>query len=172
MNVVKVDQLKSLLSQETHNEAIILDVRTRGEFNNERIVGTTNIPLDEIEKHIDELKQYKHVYIHCNSGNRSQQACQKLSSIGLDNLVNVEGGIQAWKSAGFPIFRSTKARLPIMQQVQIVTGSLVVTGVVLSELISSWLLGISAFVGMGLVYAGLSGTCTMGLLLSRMPWNR
>lgn len=172
MQAVKVDQLRNLLSQETPNEAIILDVRTRSEFSGERIVGTTNIPLDEIEKHVDELKQYKHVYIHCNSGNRSQQACQKLSSIGLDNLVNVEGGLQAWKTAGFPVFRNTRSRLPIMQQVQVAAGSLVVVGVVLSEVISTWLIGISAFVGLGLVYAGLSGNCMMGLLLARMPWNR
>jgi len=172
MQAIQVNQLKQLLSEDNAADAIILDVRTRSEHAGERIVGATNIPLDEIEHHIDDLRHYKHIYIHCNSGNRSVQACQKLDSLGLNNLVNVEGGIQAWKQAGFPIFKNTKAPLPIMQQVQVAAGSFVVGGVALSQLVDPLFLAISGFVGAGLVFSGMTGTCTLGVILSRMPWNR
>ena len=172
MQSIQVDQLRQVMQQDQAGEAIILDVRTAGEYQAERIEGTANIPLDEINRHLDNLRGYKHVYVHCASGNRSNQACQKLDTLGLDNIVNVEGGINAWKQAGFPVYRSTRATLPIPQQVHVAAGSLVLTGVVLGTLVNPVFYGISAFVGAGLTFAGLSGTCMMGLLLARMPWNR
>ena len=172
MNIISVAELREMLHGEAADDALILDVRTRGEYKGEHIMGTTNIPLDEIQHHTDELRRYRHVYIHCASGNRSTQACHKLDSLGLENMVNVQGGIQSWKDAGFPVFRDSKAPLPMMQQVQVAAGSLVLTGVSLSVLIDPLLLGISAFVGGGLTYAGLSGNCMMAKLLGRMPWNQ
>ena len=172
MQTIQVNALKNVLSQERAGDAIILDVRTPAEYNGERIEGTANIPLDQINQHIDTLRDYKHIYVHCASGNRSSQACQKLGTLGLDNIVNVEGGISAWKDAGFPVFRSTKATLPIQQQVHIVAGSLAFTGAVLGLIINPAFVLISAFVGAGLTFAGVTGTCTMGLILARMPWNR
>jgi rhodanese-related sulfurtransferase len=172
MQTIQVATFRDVLNQDHAGDAVILDVRTPSEHNSERILGTTNIPLDEIEKHLDELRGYKHVYVHCASGNRSSQACQKLSTLGLDNIINVEGGLSAWKDAGFPIFKNESAPLPIPQQVHVVAGSLVLTGAVLGLLLNPLFILISAFVGAGLTYAGLSGTCMMGVLLARMPWNR
>ena len=172
MQKIQVTQLKDVLNQDRAGEAIILDVRTSGEYQSEHIEGTANIPLSEIDRHIDNLKQYKHIFIHCASGNRSSQACQKLGTLGLDNIVNVEGGLSAWKQAGFPVYRSTRATLPINQQVHVAAGTLILSGMVLGTLINPALYGISAFVGAGLTFAGLTGTCTMGLILARMPWNR
>ncbi len=172
MQSIQVSQLRDVMQQDRAGEAIILDVRTAGEYQGERIEGTSNIPLDDIKRHIDTLKGYKHVYVHCASGNRSSQACQRLDTLGLDNIVNVEGGINAWKQAGFPVYRSTRATLPIQQQVHVAAGSLVLTGVVLGTVVNPAFYAVSAFVGAGLTYAGLSGTCMMGLLLARMPWNQ
>jgi len=172
MQTIQVNALKTVLNQDRAGDAIILDVRTPAEYNGEHIEGTANIPLDEINKHVDTLRGYKHIYVHCASGNRSTQACQKLDTLGLDNIINVEGGISAWKDAGFPVFRNRKATLPIMQQVQIVAGSLAFMGAVLGLIINPAFVLISAFVGAGLTFAGVTGTCTMGLILARMPWNR
>lgn len=172
MQTIQANQLRELIRQDNLGEAVIIDVRTANEYRNERIDGTANVPLDEIERHVDNLRQYKHVYVHCASGGRSSQACQKLNTLGLDNIVNVQGGINAWKDAGFPVYRSTKYTLPIQQQVQIAAGSLVLLGVILSTLVHPLWLGLSAFVGAGLTFAGVTGTCTMGLILARMPWNR
>lgn len=172
MQRVQVHELKNILGQDRADEAIILDVRTPSEYASERIEGTVNIPLNEIDRHIDNLRHYKHVYVHCASGGRSSQACEKLNTFGLENMVNVEGGLSAWKTAGFPIYRSTKAPLPLNQQVHVAAGSLVLLGTTLGTLINPAFVGIAAFVGAGLTFAGLTGNCMMGLLLARMPWNR
>ena len=58
-----------------------------------------------------------------------------------------------------------------MRQVQIVAGSLVALGVALGVLVSPWMLILPAFVGCGLVFAGVSGWCGMARLLAVMPWN-
>lgn len=172
MQAITVQELRDVLHREPADEMLILDVRTRSEYRNEHIIGVANIPLDEIERHTDELSKYKHIYIHCNSGSRSTQACQQLARLGMANMVNVQGGIQEWKNAGFPVNKSERFVLPIMQQVQIVAGSLVVLGALLALLLNPLFVLLSLFVGGGLVFAGFSGTCTMGLILSRMPWNR
>lgn len=171
MQTIEASQLRNLLKQDSLEDAVILDVRTPTEYAGERIDGTANIPLDEIERHVENLRRYKHVYVHCASGMRSTQACEKLNTLGLDNIVNVIGGINAWKDAGFPVYRSTKATLPINQQIQLAAGSMALTGGLLS-FVNGWFALIPVGVGLGLTYAGYSGTCMMGLLLTRMPWNR
>ena len=84
----------------------------------------------------------------------------------------LEGGLQAWKRAGLPVIADRKAPLPIMRQVQIVAGSLVLLGIVLAVLVSPWFMALSAFVGAGLIVAGITGFCGMANLLLHMPWNR
>lgn len=61
---------------------------------------------------------------------------------------------------------------PLMRQVQIAAGALVLLGVILSQTIAPAWIALSAFVGAGLVFAGLSGFCGMARLLPLMPWNR
>jgi rhodanese-related sulfurtransferase len=62
--------------------------------------------------------------------------------------------------------------LPLMRQVQIAAGLLVLLGVVLAVTVAPAFIGLSAFVGAGLTFAGLSGWCGMAQLLALMPWNR
>jgi rhodanese-related sulfurtransferase len=64
------------------------------------------------------------------------------------------------------------APLPIMRQVQIAAGLLVLLGIALAVLVSPWFMALPAFVGAGLVLAGLTGFCGMANLLRHMPWNR
>jgi rhodanese-related sulfurtransferase len=91
---------------------------------------------------------------------------------GWPDVWQLKGGIEAWRKAGFPVVGNAKAPISIMRQVQIAAGSIVLVGVVLGMLVSPWMLGISAFVGAGLVFSGASGTCGMAAMLSLMPWNR
>ena len=84
--------------------------------------------------------------------------------------MNVEGGTQAWDAAGLPVIRGQKA-ISLERQVRIAAGSLVLTGAVLSHWVHPWWIGLSGFVGAGLIFAGITDTCGMGLLLARMPWN-
>ena len=82
------------------------------------------------------------------------------------------GGIEGWKAAGLGVAADRSKPVEIMRQVQIAAGSLVVLGVLLGFVIHTGFFLLSAFVGAGLVFAGVSGTCAMAKLLGFMPWNR
>ena len=99
------------------------------------------------------------------------KACEAFVAAGFNTIVNVEGGTKAWEEAGYSVARGKKA-MSLERQVRIAVGLLVLTGVVLSELVHPYLIGISAFVGAGLVFAGITDTCGMGMLLAKMPWNQ
>jgi len=110
------------------------------------------------------------LYVICLSGGRGQIACEKLTAAGL-NVVNIEGGTSAWAAADLPIIRGKKS-ISLERQVRIAAGSLVLLGCVLGFLIHPLGYVLSAFIGAGLVFAGVTNTCGMGMLLARMPWNR
>lgn len=171
MKTISIEQFHKLLQKPLDNKTLAIDVRTPGEYTSEYIEGIQNYPLDQIESFTPELKKYKSVYVLCNSGNRSSRACTTLTKIGLKSLINVEGGMLAWKKRKYPSIKG-KGSISIMRQVQITAGSLVLAGVLLSLYIDPRFIWVSGFVGAGLMFAGLSGTCAMGSLLSQMPWNR
>ena len=149
-----------------------VDVRSAMEYSGEWIDGSWNIPLPELEARMGELaKSGKPVVILCRTGNRSLMAAQVLERRGFRDYRILEAGITGWRKAGLPVKQGVK-RLSIERQVQIAAGSLILLGVLLGTLVNPWLYGVSAFVGAGLTFAGLSGFCGMGLLLLKMPWNR
>jgi rhodanese-related sulfurtransferase len=111
------------------------------------------------------------LYLICRSGSRGQKACEKFLAAGFKNVVNVEGGTLAWAECGLPVVRGRKA-MSLERQVRIAAGSLVLIGAVLAWLVHPAFLVLSALVGAGLVFAGITDTCGMGMLLARMPWNR
>jgi rhodanese-related sulfurtransferase len=110
------------------------------------------------------------LYLICRSGARGNQACEKFLKAGFANVVNVDGGTLACQDAGLPLVRGQKT-ISLERQVRIAAGSLVLLGIGLGWLVHPYLLGLSAFVGAGLVFAGVTDTCGMGMLLARMPWN-
>ena len=109
----------------------------------------------------------------CKSGSRSADAARRfLKATGETETHQLAGGIEAWQAAGLPVERSAHApKLDIMRQVQITAGGLVLLGV-LGSFIHPAFIGLSAFVGAGLVFAGVSGWCGMARLLGSLPWNR
>lgn len=83
---------------------VILDVRSPEEWAQIHIPGSLNIPHDEVENHIDELKKYQKIFIHCRSGGRAQRAFATLKGKGLTNLYCLgDTGIMAWMDEGYPI---------------------------------------------------------------------
>jgi rhodanese-related sulfurtransferase len=108
----------------------------------------------------------------CRSGGRAQKAAEKFLREGFNESVVVTGGTQAWIDAGLPVERGTIKVMSLERQVRIVAGSLVFIGVVLGWFVHRGFFGLSAFVGAGLVFAGITDFCGMGLLLARMPWNK
>lgn len=149
----------------------VIDVRSPDEYQYKHIPHSINIPSDELLSRLNEIPQDRNVSIICQSGMRSSEACRRLDHLGIPQLATVEGGLTAFEKAGGPVQKSNQV-LPLMRQVQIAAGSLVLTGIILSRLVHPAFLFISLFVGCGLIFAGLSGWCGMAVLLSRMPWNR
>lgn len=150
--------------------AELIDVRTPVEFRGLHAIPARNVPLDRLET-IAEGDRTRRLYVICQSGARGAKARDELASRGFTNVINVEGGTLAWEKAGLPVVRGKKA-ISLERQVRIAAGSLVLLGVVLSWLVHPYWIGISAFVGAGLVFAGVTDTCGMALILARMPWNQ
>ena len=80
-----------------NKEAIIIDVRTPGEYRDGHIPGVVNIPLDELEKRIGEIPKDKKVVLICRTGNRSAQGTKLLRSKGFSNVYNSTSGMTSWK---------------------------------------------------------------------------
>ncbi|QDV31854.1 Inner membrane protein YgaP [Planctopirus ephydatiae] len=151
----------------------LIDVRTPVEYREVHVDFARNVPLDQLNA--TELASGRNgsapLYVICRSGSRGKQACEKFLAAGYTNVVNVEGGTQAWDQAGLPVVRGQKA-ISLERQVRIAAGLLVLVGSVLGAFVSPYWIGLSAFVGAGLTFAGITDTCGMGMILARMPWNQ
>lgn len=159
-----------LADQLAEQRVKVIDMREPMEFASGHIAGSLNVPLSRITQ--ADLPKGPLVLV-CHSGNRSAQALAQLMQQGHPHpLVDLEGGIPAWQQAGLPMRQLKNAPLPLMRQVQIAAGSLVLLGLILGTWVApAWIL-LSWFVGAGLVFAGISGFCGMARLLAAMPWNR
>jgi len=153
----------------------LIDVRTPVEFQELHVQLARNVPLDRLDPQAIQAERLGNadqpLYVVCRSGSRGKQACEKLLAAGLVNVVNVEGGTLACEAAGLPVVRGRKA-ISLERQVRIAAGLLVVAGSALGFWVHPYMIGLAAFVGAGLVFAGITDTCGMGLLLARMPWNQ
>jgi rhodanese-related sulfurtransferase len=152
----------------------LIDVRTPVEFREMHATVARNVPLDALDPRAVWAARVgpadQPLYVICRTGQRGQQACARFLEAGYANVANVEGGTLAWAESGLPVVRGRKA-VSLERQVRIAAGSLVLLGLALSW-VHPIFLGLSAFVGAGLVFAGVTDTCGMGLLLARMPWNQ
>jgi len=153
----------------------LIDVRTPVEYRELHATHARNMSLDRIDPvtvmQARNGSRDEPLYVICRSGSRGRQACEKLLAAGFPNVVNVEGGTLAWAECGLPVVRGQKA-ISLERQVRIAAGLLVLLGALLGWLVHPAFIGLAAFVGAGLVFAGITDTCGMGLLLARMPWNQ
>jgi rhodanese-related sulfurtransferase len=168
MQIITVNALAKL-----QNEGIVnlIDVRTPAEYGAIHASGAVNIPLDKLEPGALAHCNGDPVYFLCKSGKRAEKAIAKLNEAGFANMWMVEGGIDAWHAAKLPVNKGRKA-IGLEQQVRIVAGSMVLIGV--STVLAGQSLGLAlaGFVGAGLVFAGITDTCGMAMLLAKMPWNQ
>ena len=153
----------------------LLDVRTPAEYGEAHVDGARNVPLDRLDAKAivaERTGQPGTLYVVCKSGGRSRQACEKLLAAGLTAVASVEGGTAACETAGLRLIRGRKA-MSLERQVRICAGALVVLGVALAWFTQTpaWTL-LSGFIGAGLVFAGITDTCGMGMMLAKMPWNQ
>jgi rhodanese-related sulfurtransferase len=157
----------------------LVDVRTPAEFGEVHVDFAHNIPLDRLDpRAVTALSGGGPVYFVCKSGGRSQKACEKMLAAGLEDVISVAGGTAACEAAGVPVVRGRKA-MSLERQVRIAAGTLVAIGAALAglgpEAPINWQAigaGLAGFVGCGLVFAGITDTCGMAMLIARMPWNQ
>lgn len=159
-------------AQQQQSTSLFLDVRTPAEYEEVHIQGAVLHPLTELNPNaVRELAAGKSgCVVICRSGGRARQASEKLSASGLTNISVLEGGVTAWDSAGLPVVRGKKT-ISLERQVRIAAGALVFIGSMLGYFIHPAWIALSAFVGAGLVFAGVTDTCGMALMLAKMPWN-
>jgi glyoxylase-like metal-dependent hydrolase (beta-lactamase superfamily II)/rhodanese-related sulfurtransferase len=156
----------------TGGAASVIDVRTEAEFAGEHIPGSHLIPLDQVEARADEVMATPAPrLLFCRSGNRASVAKKALEKLHVAGLSVVKGGLGAYVKAGGHIVKG-KARMSLERQVRIAAGSLVLAGVLAGFFIHPAFLVLSGFVGSGLIFAGVTDWCGMGILLGKMPWNR
>lgn len=169
---ISISTISPADAQQKRLEALLLDVRTPAEFEEAHIDGSVLMPLGNLNT--EEVKRLvagkSACLLICQSGNRARQAAEKLKSSGLPSLQVLTGGVLAWDAAGLPLNRGTKS-ISLERQVRIAAGALVFIGAGLGYFVSSAWIVLPAFVGAGLVFAGITDTCAMGMLIALMPWN-
>jgi len=172
MSSVTPKRLSAHELSEHHSQGrvTVIDVREPVEFVSGHIPGSRNIPLARLNS---TTLPPGPLALVCQSGNRSEKGLSVLLRRGhADPLADLQGGVSAWQQAGLPLEARKGAPLPLMRQVQIVAGGLVLLGVILSQVAAPGWIWLSGFVGAGLTFAGISGFCGMARLLAVMPWNR
>ena len=152
----------------------LIDVRTPAEYRSLHATIARVVPLDELNPRelMESRLGAKHdpLYVICHSGVRGQKA-REVRRGGVHECGQCGGGTLAWNRAGLPVVRG-RWMLPLDRQIQITAGAMALTGFSLGELVDpNWFL-LAGFVGCGLLFAGLTGSCPMGRVLAKMPWNR
>lgn len=174
MSVIHTDpnldatHLADLLTQEPMT---LIDVREPVEFATDHLHGAINLPLSRLQPEQVNASGGQKIVLYCRSGQRSLRALEKLQISGI-SCYHLQGGLQAWTTAGYPLQKNPQAPISLFRQVQIVAGALVLMGTGAGVLVSPWFLCVSGFVGVGLVFAGISNTCAMGMLLAKLPYNQ
>ncbi|RYD24338.1 MAG: DUF2892 domain-containing protein [Verrucomicrobiaceae bacterium] len=154
------------------SESQIIDGRTPVEHCVNHIAGSSFLQLDSLTvDDITRLASGRQVYLICRSGVRSSKAGEKLHRDGFDDDFVVEGGLDAWQKSGLPIVRG-KAVISMARQVRIAAGVLVIVATLTGFFLHPWGYLLACIIEAGLVFAGLTYTCAMGNVLSKMPWDR
>lgn len=165
------EALKRLYADKANNGTLVVDVREPDEYHREHIQGSKNIPLSALDKTDFSSETSRPVIFYCKLGSRTKSACQLLRATGFNKIYCLEGGIEQWKRCGLSVEGNKKSPLEIMRQMQIAVGSIILLGLLLSQVISTYFIVLPIIAGAGLLFAGITGYCGMAKLLMVMPWN-
>lgn len=86
----------------TRSAPLIIDVRTRSEFNSGHIPGAVNIPYDELPGGLGELESGQEIVVYCEGGGRSTAAASALRGAGFSTVLHLEGDMSAWRARQLP----------------------------------------------------------------------
>ena len=155
-----------------NGKAVLIDIREADEFAREHVPGAQHVPLSGFSAADFPGDRDKIAIFHCASGARTAEAAPRILGTAFAEIQQLDQGLAGWKKAGLPTVVNRKMPIPLQRQVQITAGMMVLVGVILGFTVSPWFFALSGFVGAGLTFAGLTGTCAMATLLGAMPWNR
>ena len=177
--MTQVITVKDALEKIKVGEALLIDVREPDEFKAEHIAYALSVPLSSLEGGFQMLNipEDKIILFQCLKGSRGQMACERIQGLGSckNTIINIEGGIEAWKEAGLPVIgasTTTTPKLSIMRQVQMIVGFLVMLCVLLGFAGISFAFILAGVFGAALFFAGLTGWCGLAMMLAKMPWNK
>ena len=170
MRTISPSQLNEI--RQSGRPVDLIDVRPPVDYRSMHVAFARNVPMGTLDPAAvaRERNAGEPLYVICRRGVLAGKACRKLIDGGYANVVNVEGGTEGWEAAGLPVVRDTSG-VSLERQVRIAAGFLVLLGVLLGFVHPAFF-GLSAFVGAGLMFAGITDTCGMGMLLAKMPWNQ
>ena len=166
-NTITVSELR----REPPSHLQLVDVRSPSEFASGHIPGAVNIPMDQIESRLQDLGRDVFVVLICQAGKRARMTADLIAGRSPQKLAILEGGTNAWIQAELPLVCCAKTRWSLERQVRLIAGVLALTGAILALTVHSGWVFLSAFVGLGLTFAGITDICPMAILLGRMPWN-
>jgi len=156
------------------DDVAIIDVRTPGEYEAVHAPAAQNHPLDALDASVDHLRelveQDREVVLVCRSGARAHQAQDALVAAGLPRLPILEGGMLAWQAEDGPVVQDV-IRWDLERQVRFSAGVIVLASILLS-LVFPPARFVAGFLGAGLIFAAVTNTCAMGMLLTKLPYNR
>lgn len=169
-----INTIDAATAKQLHaSSAMFIDVREPAEHNTKHIPSSLLMPLGKINAADLAAFDTDNIVIYCQKGMRGNKACEKLLEQNPKlKLHNVAGGIEAWEAANFEIAKGTSNVLPLDRQVQITIGTLVFCFSLLAHFYSANFNFAAAFIGAGLLFAGLSGFCGLARLLAMAPWNK
>lgn len=153
-------------------DVVLFDIREPAEHARERIPGARLVPLSKLDPHAFGRNRDCVAVFHCKSGGRTAANAARLAALGFREAYVLEGGLDAWKKSGQATEVNRSAPIDLQRQVMIAAGSLVLLGLALAVFVAPSFAALSAFVGAGLMFAGITGFCGMARMLALMPWNR
>lgn len=157
----------------TQNAALIVDVREPDEHRREHVAGAALFPSSVFSvTGFPAAEPGRQTLVMCRSGGRARKVAEALWASGRGDVRVIEGGITGWAKAGLPVERDVSAPLPLMRQVMIAVGTMLLALTALAAWVSPWFLAAIGAVAAGLLFAGVTGICALATVLSKMPWNR
>jgi len=171
MQAITPVALEALLKS---GEAVVLDIRDENEFNSGHIPGALMLPAAHIDSTLKQTLAGKQPVFYCSSGMRTKNAAQKIQDSGIAGWKYLSGGLEAWSKHGLPTVGGNvrKPAMSIQRQVQITIAVmlLVFGGLALGG--AAWPIYMVLGIGLGLLFAGVTGSCALASVIMMMPWNR
>ena len=173
---ISVEDLSLMVTK--RSDITIIDVRTPTEFKRGHIPGALNLHGEKLTSHVKGLDSSSVVAVVCQSGGRSQMACQALRR-DVPGVVNVDGGTAAWIRAGLEVEKESKhmsencqsSDASLRRQTHFVAAILLVSALIMGFTSNQNWFYVAYLPAFGLTLDALTGFCPMTFILRKAPWN-